>query len=123
MYVIISRGIQITQEQFLSALQSQIEMSEEIDNLLEGFDAFVSISTASAAPLRGELELPDPSLIWTLTYLPTVSVPLFKTTDGLPFGLQLGARRYNDYRLLDLLDFLEQRSFIPSQSPAVEKVN
>lgn len=123
MYEIIRRGNEITQEQFVSALQSQIEMADEIDKLLEGFDSFVSISTASAAPLRGELELPDPSLIWTLTYLPTVSVPLFKSIDGLPFGLQLGARRYNDYRLLDLLDFLEQRGFVPSESLAVEKVN
>ncbi len=113
MYQIIGHGNQISQEEYLAALDNQAEMASLMDDLLTGFDAFVSIGTASCAPLREQVETPDPSLMWTLTYLPTVAVPLFKSPEGLPFGLQIGARRYNDYRLLDFLDELSERRFIP----------
>lgn len=115
MYEIIDSGNKITQAQYLAALDSQVEMASAMDALLADFDAFISIGTASAAPLRDQVESPDSSLIWTLTYLPTVALPLFKSSEGLPFGLQIGARRYNDYRLLDFLDELKEREIIPSR--------
>lgn len=116
MYEIIDHGNEISQVEYLAALNLQAEMAAVMDDFLSGFDAFISPGTSSAAPLRGEVELPDPSLMWTLTFLPTVAVPLFKSPEGLPFALQLGARRYNDYRLLDLLDVLEERRLVPCQS-------
>ena len=112
MYEIIRHGNEISQTEYLAALDSQAEMAKEMDTVLSDFDAFVSIGTSSAAPLRDHVEAPDPSLMWTLTYLPTVAVPLFKSPEGLPFGLQIGARRYNDYRLLDFLDELRERNLI-----------
>lgn len=115
MYEIIGHGNEISQAEYLAALESQAEMASVMDTLLSDFDAFVSIGTASAAPLRDQVETPDPSLMWTLTYLPTVAVPLFKSPEGLPFGLQIGARRYNDYRLLDFLDALKERKLIPQR--------
>ena len=115
MYEIIGYGNKIGQVEYLAALDSQAEMASVMDTLLSDFDAFVSIGTASAAPLRGQIETPDPSLMWTLTYLPTIEVPLFKSPEGLPFGLQIGARRYNDYRLLDFLDELKERRLIPQR--------
>lgn len=116
MYEIIGHGNEIGQDEYLAALDSQAEMAATMDTLLADFDAFVSLGTASAAPLRNETEIPDPSLMWTLTYLPTAAVPLFTSPEGLPFALQIGARRYNDYRLLDLLDTLEERGLVPRQA-------
>lgn len=116
MYEIIEHGNEISQDEYLASLDRQTEMATAMDALLEDFDAFVSLGTASAAPLRDEAEIPDPSLMWTLTYLPTIAVPLFKSPEGLPFALQLGARRYNDYRLLDFLDSLEERELVPRQA-------
>lgn len=120
MYEHISRGNEVSLEEYLAALDSQAKMAEEMDTLLSDFDAFVSISTSSAAPLRDQAELPDPSLIWNLTYLPTVAVPLFKSPAGLPFGLQIGARRYNDYRLLDFLDELSKREYVPKRCAIID---
>ncbi len=116
MYEIIGHGNKISQTEYLAALDSQAEMANVMDSLLSDFDAFISIGTASAAPLREQVEAPDPSLMWTLTYLPTIAVPLFKSPEGLPFGLQIGARRYNDYRLLDFLKILNERGFVPERS-------
>ena len=115
MYEIITHGNKISQAEYMAALDSQAEMARVMDTVLAGFDAFISIGTASAAPLREQVETPDPSLMWTLTYLPTIAVPLFKSPEGLPFGLQIGARRYNDYRLLDFLDELRERRLIPQR--------
>jgi len=114
-YDIISRGNKISQAEYLAALDNQAAMATAMDNLLADFDVFISIGTASAAPLRNIAEAPDPSLMWTLTYLPTISVPLFKSPEGLPFGLQIGARRYNDYRILDFTDKLEGQGLIPQR--------
>ena len=116
MYEIIEHGNEISQDEYLASLDRQREMATAMDALLEDFDAFISLGTTSAAPLRDQVELPDPSLMWTLAYLPTVAVPLFKSPEGLPFALQLGARRYNDYRLLDFLDLLEERGLVPRQA-------
>lgn len=120
LYEIIKLGNGITHEEYLASLDAQGSMAAAMDSMLIDFDAFVSLATASAAPLREVVERPDPSLMWTLTYLPTVAVPLFKSQDGLPFGLQIGARRYQDYRLLDFLDVMDARGFVPAQSNSVE---
>jgi Asp-tRNA(Asn)/Glu-tRNA(Gln) amidotransferase A subunit family amidase len=114
MYEIIEHGNNISQENYLAALSRQAEMATSMDTLLSNFDLFVSLGTASAAPLRDEPEIADPSLMWTLTYLPTVAIPVFRSPDGLPFSLQIGARRYNDLRLLDFLDLLGERGLIPA---------
>ncbi|MDA9133110.1 amidase [Alphaproteobacteria bacterium] len=111
----VARGNKVSQDEYLEALDAQAQMANAMDILLASFDAFISIGTASAAPLREQVEDPDPSLIWTLTYLPTITVPLFKSPEGLPFGLQIGARRYNDYRLLDFTDELTERGLMPQR--------
>lgn len=116
MYEIIEHGNSITQEDYLAALAHQAEMAEAMDTLLQNFDAFVSLATAGAAPLRDEREKPDPSLMWTMTYLPTIAAPAFTAPDGLPFSLQIGARRYNDYTLLDFVDILMAHGLVPAAS-------
>jgi len=51
--------------------------------------------------------------MWTLAHLPVVAVPQFKSPSGLPFGMQVVARKYNDYLLFDFLDNLAARDLIP----------
>jgi Asp-tRNA(Asn)/Glu-tRNA(Gln) amidotransferase A subunit family amidase len=54
------------------------------------------------------LDRPDNCLVWTLCGAPTLTLPRFTGPEGLPFGLQLVARRFDDYRLLDLARRLER---------------
>ena len=116
MYEIIERGNKIKQCDYLASLALQAEMADAMDTLMADYDIFVSLATAGAAPMRDQTENPDPSLMWTMTYLPTIAAPLFLSPDGLPFSAQIGGRRYNDYRLLDALDELAMRGLIPEQS-------
>lgn len=110
---IFSRGSRISVEEYLKALRDQENLIETMDDYMKDLDVIVSLSTAGDAPLREESEKPDPSLIWTLTHLPVVCAPLFKSPDGLPFGIQFSARKYNDYLLFTFTDYLHSLNLIP----------
>ena len=110
---LIESGKQITLQQYRDALNKQNEIIEAVDKFFLNYDIVFSLSTSGEAPERNVLELPDPSLIWTFSHLPVVSVPIFKSPNNLPFGLQFCARKYNDYLLFDFLKFLSDSNTIP----------
>jgi Asp-tRNA(Asn)/Glu-tRNA(Gln) amidotransferase A subunit family amidase len=114
MYEIIVHGQHISVQEYEQALREQERMAASMDRLLQDYDVIVSLSTAGAAPLRDEREIPDPGLMWTMTHLPVVSAPAFETADGLPFGVQLAARRYNDYLLYKFVDHLLANELVPA---------
>jgi Asp-tRNA(Asn)/Glu-tRNA(Gln) amidotransferase A subunit family amidase len=84
-----------------------------MDDFFKDYDILISLGTAGEAPLRDELEKPDSALMWTLAHLPVVSVPAFTGPNGLPFGMQIVARKYNDYLLFDFIDYLREMELIP----------
>ena len=83
--------------------------------LFNQFDAIIIPTTPSTAFSIGEM-IKDPitmylSDIYTvyanLTGIPAISIPLFKHTNGMPFGVQIMTNRYNEVTLLDI-----SRSFL-----------
>lgn len=113
----IGAGREISIERYHRALEEQAALCHEMDEFLQGYDAVVCLSTAGEAPDRGVPEQPDPALMWTLTHLPAVSAPVFLSPGGLPFGLQIVSRRYNDYLLLSLLDHLLAEGLLETAQP------
>jgi Asp-tRNA(Asn)/Glu-tRNA(Gln) amidotransferase A subunit family amidase len=102
-------GSKLSVEDYRKNLERQAGLTIALDEFLSHYDAIITISTSGEA-LPKELYLQekrDTSLIWTTCRVPSITVPLFKGPAGLPFGLQVVARRYNDYRLLSLLKFLQ----------------
>ena len=81
----------------------------------------LSLGSSSSAPSRGIEELPDPSLIWTLGHVPSVTAPTFRCPDGLPFGAQFVSRRWNDYLLLQGIEELVDRGLLRSGSHTIKK--
>ncbi|MEW6664773.1 MAG: N-acetyl sugar amidotransferase [Thermodesulfobacteriota bacterium] len=110
---LIEHGQSLTPEQYRKALQDQLSLARDMDGFLSRYDALVSLTTAGSAPLRQEVEKPDPCLLWTMTFLPVVCVPAFSNSNGMPFGLQVAARRYNDPLLFRFCDDLFQAGMIP----------
>ena len=110
---IISRGNLISVSEYHQALKDQEKIVSGMDDFFDNYDIIVSLSTAGEAPDRNETERPDPSLIWTLSHLPVVSSPAFISPDGLPFGIQFAARKYNDLLLFRFLDRLRESGIIP----------
>jgi Asp-tRNA(Asn)/Glu-tRNA(Gln) amidotransferase A subunit family amidase len=110
---LIRHGNNITVSQYQQALGSQEKLSHLMDEYLQHFDIIFSLSTSGAAPKRDEMEKPDPSLMWTMTHLPVISAPIFKSPEGLPFGVQFAARRYNDRLLFKFCKYLLTLGLIP----------
>jgi Asp-tRNA(Asn)/Glu-tRNA(Gln) amidotransferase A subunit family amidase len=102
----IEHGRSITLEAYKAALAQQASLSAEMDALLARVDAVVTLSVAGEPPLRHAPEPDDSCLIWTLCGLPAISVPALTGPSGLPVGIQLVARRFDDYRLLELVEEL-----------------
>ena len=103
---IITLGNKITVQEYHNALREQENITHSIDEFFDNYDIIISLSTAGEAPLREEVERPDPSIIWTLAHLPVVSAPVFISPKGFPFGIQFAARKYNDILLLRFTDYL-----------------
>ena len=112
-YEFASESLNITMEQFESAVEYQSKIAKLLDNSFGYFDVILSLSTASHAPLRNEKEKDDPSLIWNMCGNPTISMPVTKTQEGFPLGIQAVSRRYNDKMLLRFVSLLRNRELIP----------
>jgi Asp-tRNA(Asn)/Glu-tRNA(Gln) amidotransferase A subunit family amidase len=111
---LIEAGKAIALADYMSAVDEQMQLIYATDEMFGKYDVLISLSTAGEAPLRDVPELPDPSLMWTLCHLPVVSVPQFTSPNGLPFGLQVAARKYNDYLLFSFIDYLRSNDVIPA---------
>ena len=107
-YDMMSRGKQITMEEFESALDKQKRLSNLLDGFFKESDIIVTLTTQGIAPKFMKDDIPDTCLIWTLCGVPVINIPLFSGPNGMPFGMQIISRRYNDYLLLKFADFLDE---------------
>lgn len=117
-YEIIERGNRLGLDQYQAALARQRQIALTMERLfLSGYDALLDIATGGSA-LEGleTVDRPDHALIWTLCGLPAVSVPAASGPDGMPLGLQLVARRYNDLLLFELLNWLDAHGLLPRRT-------
>jgi Asp-tRNA(Asn)/Glu-tRNA(Gln) amidotransferase A subunit family amidase len=113
---LIEAGQRITPAEYEAALERQVELARVAEHFMRGFDVAVTLATAGEAPLRHVEEAPDSALMWTLAQLPALSAPVFRSPRGLPFGLQLVARRYNDPLLLKFVDEAVRTGLLPATS-------
>lgn len=116
MNALIEAGRAISPAAYAAALERQVELARTMERFTRGYDVLVTTSTAGHAPLRHVEERPDSALMWTLTQLPAISAPVFRSPQGLPFGLQLVARRYNDPLLMAFVEETVQRGHLPATS-------
>lgn len=111
----IERGNRISVEAYYQSLQLQEQFIKNMDAIMSDYDVCICLSTAGEAPQRSFMEAPDPSLMWTLMHLPTINVPAFSSPSGLPFGLQVFSRKYNDYLLLNFIDNMIEIDIFPKR--------
>ena len=115
----ICTGESIGYEKYFTALRWQEVFCRSLDQILWKYDFVLSLATSSSAPQRGVVELPDPSLIWTLGHVPSITAPVFRCPGNLPFGAQFISRRWNDYRLLQGIEMLVDRGILPQGSQKI----
>lgn len=121
MYDIVQRGNQISLKQYQTALTEQNQLAHLLDTILtDEFDIVIDLSTGGEA-LEGlaSVDRPDNCLIWTLCGVPTINLPVFNGPLGLPFGVQIFTRRYNDYFLFEFVRHLQSHGLIEQRIPTL----
>ena len=110
MSAMIEEGLRTSKENYLEALDLQISMAKILDEILELVDILICPSAASEAPLGVDsVDIEDHSLIWTMCYCPSISVPILTGQNGLPVGVQVVSRRFNDYIALAFAEYLNSK--------------
>jgi len=112
-YEIIERGNRISLDAYRSALDAQQCIARDFDTFMQQYDAVLTLTTGGAA-LQGldSPDRPDNCLVWTLCGAPVINLPVFATSEGLPFGAQVVGRRYNDLLLLNLVRALREDGLV-----------
>jgi Asp-tRNA(Asn)/Glu-tRNA(Gln) amidotransferase A subunit family amidase len=96
----MARGNEISVADYVDALRRQPELRARFDPIIADYDFLITPSTASPAPPLGQPERDDTCLIWTFLGYPVMSLPIFWSSSGLPFGLQLIAPKFCDLPLI-----------------------
>jgi Asp-tRNA(Asn)/Glu-tRNA(Gln) amidotransferase A subunit family amidase len=105
----IARGEKIKTEEYIDAIKQQPVFRSKFDEIFKGYDFIITPATASVAPPLHEAEKDDTCLIWTFLGYPAISIPLFFHKElNLPFGLQIVAKKFDDFSLLDFAEQIEK---------------
>lgn len=97
----IERGRAIAAADYLAALDWREPLYAGLEEIFLRYDAIITPATSGEAPAglhsTGSAAF---NLLWSLTGVPAVSLPLLTGARGLPVGVQLVGRRGDDGRLL-----------------------
>ena len=116
----IHRGSKVSPIDYKLALKQQAHDQQFVESLYCDYDVLLTLSTATTAPKRNIPEQPDPSLIWTYLGMPAINIPFSLSSAGLPVGLQIVSKRYDDYLLLQFLEYIQSRSIVDDPSLRVK---
>jgi amidase len=96
----IKLGMATRHEDYIAALRLAEDCRAKIEHAFDGLDAMISPCVKGEAP-KGLNPTGDPAFqqFWTVLYGPSMSLPTHRGPSGLPVGLQVVARRYDDDRL------------------------
>jgi aspartyl-tRNA(Asn)/glutamyl-tRNA(Gln) amidotransferase subunit A len=108
---------------YLAALDARARIVAEFDEALSEVDAIVAPSTPITAPrigesvvkIRGEDETVRSALVRVsrpanFTRHPAISIPCGFSSSGLPIGMQLIGRHWDEARLLEIASFYEAQT-------------
>jgi aspartyl-tRNA(Asn)/glutamyl-tRNA(Gln) amidotransferase subunit A len=103
----LHRGQEVTAAAYIEARRAQAVLRREFENLFQEVDLLLTPTTPVIAPhivgpdaVEQAQRLTRFTAPFNLTGLPAVSVPCGFTSEGLPVGLQLVARHWNEALLL-----------------------
>ena len=109
-----NKGIKLSEEDVKSALNSRIELSNDVNNLFGNFD-FLALPSQQAFPFDKNLKYPEKindspmdtyhrwieiHIFASLFYLPSISIPIGFNKDGYPIGIQIIGKQSEDLKVL-----------------------
>jgi Asp-tRNA(Asn)/Glu-tRNA(Gln) amidotransferase A subunit family amidase len=104
---LIERGRAHSAVAYTAALAGVEPLNAALGSVFDEYDAILTPAAPGPAP-RGLDSTGNPVFctLWTYLGTPAVTLPLMRTEDGLPLGVQLVGRRGNDARLLRTANWL-----------------
>jgi len=106
----ISSGLLIPATIYLRAQRQRAKIIEDMINLINEYDCVVCPSSVDTAPEGLEWTgSPAFNAPWSLTGLPSVTVPMGLASNKLPLGLQLVGAPYNEWSLLMVAGWCEEK--------------
>ncbi|WP_322998463.1 amidase [Castellaniella sp.] len=114
----IVQGARISIQSYLQLRSSVEQAKSTLDRLFQGADILLyPASDSSAEDGLAYSGSPRFGALWTLLHLPTVTIPLGRTDNGMPFGVQLIGRFGTDRRVLATAHALESLTDMTLQAP------
>ena len=89
-------------------------LTDKISLIFNDFD-FILLPTSPVTAFKTGEKMDDPVAMYladiytvmaNLVGIPAISIPLFKHSNGMPFGLQVMANRFDEVSLLQISDLL-----------------
>jgi Asp-tRNA(Asn)/Glu-tRNA(Gln) amidotransferase A subunit family amidase len=98
---LLAHGRGVSAVDYLAALAKASRCASSIAEIFEEYDAILTPAAPGVAP-KGLSATGDPAFctLWTLTGLPSLSLPLFAGEGGMPLGVQVVGAPGRDARLL-----------------------
>jgi aspartyl-tRNA(Asn)/glutamyl-tRNA(Gln) amidotransferase subunit A len=96
---LIQEGLVISEPLYEFARRQQAEAIRESDALMGDVDALVCPAARGPAPDPSTTGDPSFQSLWTYTGQPTITFPMGLSDDGLPLGIQLVGRRFDEIGL------------------------
>ncbi len=109
-----NKGIKLNEKDVKLALNSRIELSNDVNNLFGNFD-FLALPSQQAFPFDKNLKHPEKindspmdtyhrwieiHIFASLFYLPSISIPIGFNKDGYPIGIQIIGKQSEDLKVL-----------------------
>ncbi len=105
---LLEEGLAISPADYAEALAWQRQFAAEVDRLFDLADILICASTDTTAPptlvTTGTPKFQAP---WSCAGVPVVSIPCGLAEDGMPAGIQLVARRHQEWPLLRVAEWCE----------------
>lgn len=106
----IEAGMAVPAHEYNRAAERIPRLNTALEPLMQEFDALVTPAAPGPAPAGLETTgSPIFCTIWTLCGVPAITLPLMKSTNGLPMGVQIVAGRGQDRKLLQIAAWIEAR--------------
>lgn len=104
---LLQRGREHAAVDYMRAINAIAPLNQALDDVFDEFDAILTPAAPGEAP-RGLDSTGSPVFctIWTYLGMPAVTLPLMRSSNGLPIGVQLVGRRDSDSRLLRTANWL-----------------